>query len=144
MKRNNKLKFQALIIVAAIGFIAVIILFFLSDNRINESNIEYINSFGWIVEENPTDIVHMTFPDSETAIFGSYSEILKKGGFDISTLPNKRVIRYSYKVLNHKNSDSGLIRINIIISDGEIVAADITSLDKGGFVMPINNTSGIN
>ncbi len=123
--------------------IFAILIFFKADSEINESNIDFINAYNWEVEEKPADIAHITIPEEFDPVFSAYSKIVSRDGYDLNMYRGKRATRYSYKVLNHKDSDSGLIRINIIICDDSIIAADISSLAVDGFVLPISNTSGI-
>lgn len=123
--------------------IFAILIFFKADSKINESNISFINAYNWEVEENPADIAHITVPADFDPVFSAYSKIVSRDGYELNMYRGKRATRYSYKVLNHKDSDSGLIRINIIICDDNIIAADISSLAADGFVLPISNTSGI-
>ena len=141
MKKHQNFKPEALIMAVMITVIAFTILFFKTDSETNASNIKYINEFGWSVEETPTDIQHLTIPDSTDRVFAAYAD--KLNNQSLFNLCGKRVCRYSYKVLNHSDSDCGMIRINLIVYDGEIVASDISSLSENGFILPINDTSNI-
>lgn len=142
-KRKIQSRIPSVIFLAALCFIAVIILMFRADDDINRSNLEYISSFGWQVDEKPVDIAYLTIPKNFDSVFSAYSEVAQSGGFDLSACAGIRVVRYSYTVLNHKDSDGGLIRINIFLSKNKIVCADICSLAPDGFVLPLSDNSGI-
>lgn len=122
---------SAILIVSIIAFLSV-------DNSINRTNIEYISSFGWQVEEKPVEIFYMTIPEKTDTVFSVYKSIV---GFELDLHNTQRVTRYSYKVLNHKNSQDGLIRINLFLANDKILWGDISSLSPNGFVLPINDTT---
>ena len=135
--------FHIVFAIFSILTIFAILIFFKADNEINKSNIEFINGYKWEVEEKPTDIVHITIPEEFDPVFAAYSKIVSRDGYDLNIYRGKGATRYSYKVINHRDSNSGLIRINITVCDNKIIAADISSLAADGFILPISNTSGI-
>ncbi len=143
VKHNAQRRIPAILILAALFLIAVIIMLLRVDNDINRANLEYIHSYGWQVAEKPVDIAYLTIPEEFDLVFSAYNEVAASGGFDLTAYAGIRVVRYSYRVLNHRDSDRGLIRINIFLSKDEIVCADICSLAPDGFVLPISDTSGI-
>ena len=67
----------------------------------------------------------------------------KSGKIPRRSSPHKgiKATRYSYRVLNHADSGTGLIRANVFVTKAGIVAADICSLELGGFLLPINDTA---
>ena len=138
MQRKHKL--QALIIAVMVMFVVFTVLFLKTDADINRSNIEYINGFGWEVDEKPVEIVHITMPDASDEVLTAYSEKLG-GKFNPTDLEGKRVTRYSYKVLNHIRSNTGSIRINLIVYNKTVICADVSSVAENGFIIPIDNTS---
>ena len=123
--------------------IFVILISFKADDETNKSNLKFISEYKWEVDEKPVDIIHITIPSEFDPVFSAYSKILSRDGFDLSAYRGKRAVRYSYNVTNHRESANGLIRINIIICDDKIIAADISSIASDGFILPISNTSGI-
>lgn len=138
-KKPQHLCVQAFFIAAAAVLIIFILIFFGTDDKINKSNLEYISSFGWQVDEKPCDIAYLTVPNEFDAVFSAYNNIVKDGGFDLSQYTGAHIVRYSYKVYNHRDSDSGLVRINIFLLRGKIISADISSLAPNGFVQALTN-----
>ncbi len=122
---------SAILIVSVVAFLSL-------DNSINRTNIEYISSFGWQVEEKPVEIFYMTVPQKNDAVFSAYGKIVN---LELDLNNAQKVTRYSYKVLNHKKSESGFIRINLFLSNGKILWGDVSSLAPGGFILPINDIS---
>ncbi|MEG1441701.1 MAG: DUF4830 domain-containing protein [Oscillospiraceae bacterium] len=135
-------KFSLLVIVSATILVVTIFILFSVDEKVNIMNIEYINSFGWQVEQNPTEISHLTIPDEFDVIYETYNALEKNLGFDLTKYHGIKVIRYSYKVTNHKDSGNGLIRANVFVHNDKIIAADICSLELGGFMSPIDDVLG--
>lgn len=117
---------------------AFIMILFGTDNKVNKSNIEYIRSFGWEVEEMCTDITYITIPEEFDSIFSAYNDIVSRGGYDLSPYKGNRAVRYSYIVLNYPSAQYKSVRINILLCHGKIVAADISSYGSNGFVEPLD------
>lgn len=134
MSAKNAIRF--LIIPAAV-LIAFIAIFYSADNETNSVNTEYINSCGWQVEERCADISYITIPEEFDAVFSAYNDIIKEGGFNLTPYKGMRAVRYTYIVTNHPDSDSRLIRINIIVCKDKIISADISSLGQNSFIEPL-------
>lgn len=135
-------KFSLIVLASAAVIISVILMLFSVDSTVNNMNIDYITSFGWEIDNRPAEISHLTIPQEFDVIYETYNAIAKDAGYDLNEYRGVKVTRYSYRVLNHQDSDTGLIRANVFVCKDKIVAADICSLDIGGFMAPINNTSG--
>lgn len=129
--------FTTVILLSAALIISTIFFLFSADNNINDKNIEYIRSFGYEAEPQPTEIAHLTIPKEFDVIYETYNAIEKEAGFDLNEYRGIRATRYTYKITNHPDSDSGLIRANVFVHNGEIIAADLCSLDIGGFMQPL-------
>lgn len=143
--KHSKLNFKVYLFALFLALITVgiIMFFFRSDSKTNQKNLEYINSFGWEVNETPEEIVRLTIPDTFDTVYNAYNDLGKAGGFDLDLYKGSGATRYSYRVLNHINSPNGLIRINLFLIKGEIAAAFIYSLEPDGFIAPISDTSGL-
>ena len=135
-------KVLLLTLLAAAVTVGIIFLLFGADSEVNQKNLDFIRSYGWEVEENPTEIARLTIPEEFDTVFNAYNELAQNAGFDLTPYKGVKATRYSYRVLNHQDSDSGLIRANIFVTKDGIAAADISSLELGGFLIPISDTSG--
>ena len=131
-----------LTLLAAAVTVSIIFLLFGADSKVNQANLDFIRSYGWEVEDNPTEIARLTIPEEFDTVFHAYNELAQTAGFDLTPYKGVKATRYSYRVLNHQDSDSGLIRANVFVTKDGIAAADISSLELGGFLVPINDTSG--
>ena len=135
----QKNKFIISAIATAAIVICVIIAFHSMDNAENEKFVRYIESFGWEIEQSPIEISHLTVPRTFDIIFENYNHHQKEAGFDLTFFKGARGTRYSYRVLNHRYSESNTVRANVIVINGEIVAADINSNAPDGFMHAITN-----
>ena len=136
LKKN---KFIISAILAAAVFIAVIFAFHSMDSGKNAMIIEYIESFGWQIEQSPIEISHLIIPREFDTIFEIYNTYQKEAGFDLTSFKGARVTRFSYRVLNHRHVETSIVRANILIANGEIIAADISSTAPDGFIHAIND-----
>ena len=132
-----------LILLAAFGTVLVILFLFRMDSDLNRKNIEFISSFGWQVDSEPVDTANINIPHEFNGVFETYNTICQSSGFDLSDFKGARAVRYSYRVLNHQDSQSGLVRANIFVVKNNIIAGDISSLKAEGFIQPISDTTGI-
>ncbi len=137
--KTRKLLFFTLL--AAAVTVGIIFMLFSADSRVNQANLDFIRSYGWEVRENPEEIVRLTIPQEFDVVYETYNELEKGAGFDLSPHKGIKATRYSYRVLNHADSGTGLIRANVFVTKAGIVAADICSLELGGFLLPINDTA---
>ena len=104
---------------------------------------DYINGYGWQIEENPSEICHLKIPFEFDNVYISYNKIQKKAGYNIEDYKGKTVTRYTYKVLNHQKSSESDVYVNVIIYKNEVIASDISSNGKNPFIYEISDTSKI-
>ena len=102
VKRNKGVFF---VIGFSVVLIMIIVGLFRIDNSINHIITDYVQGLGWRVEDSPQEIIHMTLPQKFDAVYQAYNTIQKNAGFEFEKYRGKKVIRYSYKVLNHRLSD---------------------------------------
>ncbi|HIV85218.1 MAG TPA: DUF4830 domain-containing protein [Candidatus Monoglobus merdigallinarum] len=136
-------KYKIIFIIIAALLIAVIFALFSVDSATNSKNIEFIKSYGWETEGSPSDISHITLPETLTGIYASYAQISAVNGYSLSDYCGKSLTKYSYPVLNHNLSETGRVRANVLLYKSDIVAADISLLTDGGSTVPISDTSEI-
>lgn len=99
----------------------------------NQQRIEYLKSFGWIVEEEACEIVEVAIPEDFNDVYQEYNKIQKKQGFDLEDYKGKRAKRYSYEVKNYPNQPE-YVRANMLVYNNQIIAGDICSLALDGFM----------
>ena len=140
LKIIRKNKFIIGIILAGAVLAGFITWIYSVDSSQNAEIVEYIESVGWEIDKRPVEISYLTIPKEFDAIYNNYNTYQKEAGFDLASFKGMRAVRYSYVILNHESSN---VRANVIAADGKIIAADISSTVKGGFMHAINNISNM-
>lgn len=101
--------------------------------------VEFIRRFGLTVDDNYEESVAFKIPENFDRVILGYNELQKKQGLDITKYHSKRVTRYTYKVTNYKSE--GEVFANLFVYRGKIVACDLCSAEKDGFVLPLTLVS---
>ncbi len=122
--------------------IFVIILILQADKSILLSNAEYddivygfIAENGWLVDESSLIISEIDFSFESDVIEAEYVLLQKSQGFYVNDYLDKRVVKFSYKLINYPgylNEDG--IYINVFLCEQKIIAADICSVRIDGFI----------
>ena len=106
----------------------------------NAERLAYINSFGWTVETEPLEIAEVTIPAEFNDVYTAYNELQKQSGFDLLQHAGKVCTQYKYTVTNH-TAGSG-VYLCLLVRDGAIIGADVSSADLGGFMHGIEDVPG--
>lgn len=99
----------------------------------NEDRVNFLSQFGWEVNPEPLEIVEVPIPETFNSTYENYNTIQKKQGLDLSKYKGKNCTRFTYQILNHKNSPKGA-RANILVYKNKIIGGDICSVEFGGFM----------
>ncbi len=129
----------------AFAVVIFIIIFgvFSIDNSTNRMIVEYVTGLGWQINPSPAEISHLTIPSEFDAVYETYNAVQKVSGFDLTPFKGKSVVRYTYLVQNHAESDKCRVMLGILVYDKRIIAGDISSVDSGGFLHGITEISKI-
>jgi hypothetical protein len=100
--------------------------------KTNEDRVMFIESFGIKVKGEPISEETFTMPDNFDRVIQGYNQIQKMQGLDLTKYERKRVTHYTYEVINYDTN--GKVYVNLLVYRNRIVAADISSMDNGGFV----------
>ena len=95
------------------------------DGSTNEQRLAYINSYGWDVGITHTDVREVRVPLEFDEVYEKYNDIQREQGFDLK--------KYTYAIEN-ASSDSVPICANLLVYEGKIIAADISSAEAEGIV----------
>ena len=129
-------------IFATVAF-ALIANYFSIDRSTNEMITGYMKGLGWEIEDSPSEITHFSLPDEFDAVYQAYNAMQKPSGFDLEQYKGKKITRYSYRVLNHRNSSDTEVVAGIFVCENIIIAGDISSVEQNGFMHSIADTSYI-
>ncbi len=106
--------------------------------KTNEDRVKFIEQFNINVAETPEETVEFALPDDFDRIILGYNEIQKSQGLDITKYKNKKVTRYTYRVEKYEDYE-GVVYVNLIMYKNNVIACDLSTADKNGFVKPLLN-----
>lgn len=105
----------------------------------NEERLAFLESYGWQVDEMPTETQEVRIPQEFNEVFTRYNELQKEQGFDLSEFAGKTAKRYVYAVANYPDGSDGHYA-TILVHKNKIIGGDVTgSAQNGGihgFTMP--------
>lgn len=102
----------------------------------NEERAAFLRSFGWQVQETPSETQEVRIPEEFNEVFTRYNHLQQSQGFDLSRYAGKAAKRYVYTVTD---SSGEVSRATVLTHKGKIIGGDVTSGDHGGmhsFALP--------
>ncbi len=90
-----------------------------------------VRKMGYDVSNDPYEVVEFTIPEEFNAVYERYNNLLKEGGYDLSSYKGKKCRRYTYLI------ESENARANIIVYNGKIIGGDISGITLDGIMRPI-------
>ena len=142
-KSLKKHRFVFASIACAVVLIMIIAGLFSIDNATNDMIVTFIQDLGWEIDAVPSEITHVTLPESFDAVYETYSAVQAHSGFPFADFKGKSVTRYTYNVLNHKKSASDKVTAGVFVYENAIIGAEISSGGMNGFMHAITETSNI-
>ena len=101
----------------------------------NAERIAFINECGWQTEATHCEVTEVRVPVDFDEVYEEYNELQRMQGFDLRPYRAHSVKKYTYIITNHSdNVNAPDICANLLVEDGEIIAADISSAEAGGMV----------
>lgn len=107
-----------------------------TDANSSEEILKFISQYGWKTDTEPTEIRDVIIPEEFDDVYNNYNDIQLSQGFDLTRYAGKRVKRRTYIIRNYPgySPDDDFIRINILISDGNVIGGDVCSIKLDGFM----------
>ncbi len=103
----------------------------------NTERIAFINECGWQTEMTHCELTEVRIPVNFDEVYEEYNEIQLMQGFDLRPYRAHSVKKYTYYITNYRDRDRSVgadIFANLLVEDGEIIGADISSNEAGSFV----------
>lgn len=101
----------------------------------NDERVEYISSFGWSASTVPTRVEDVRIPMRFDEAYEQYNALQKEQGFDLRKYRACSAKKYTYEIKNFDGADPVVpICANLLVVEGEIVGADISSSEANGLV----------
>ncbi len=107
--------------------------FELSDANENDVRVQFLGGLGWQVSEEPLETEEVVIPLEFDEVYQRYNQLQTEQGFDLTPYAGQRAKRYTYAVYNYPG-ERDTVRANLIISDDELIAGDISSVRIDGFM----------
>ena len=101
--------------------------------RTNGDRVKFLNSLGWVVDEDPIDEQAVVIPKSFPDVYQQYNELQLSQGFDLRKFSGLEAMRYTYSVKNYPSGDGSVVA-DIIVYRGRVIAGDIQSVSADGFM----------
>lgn len=103
--------------------------------KTDKERTDFIESFGWVSGKVPDKIEEIRIPVEFDEAYEEYNGIQRKQGFDLRKYRAYIAKKYTYSISNYDGAETGVpICANLIVIDGAIVGADISSAKADGFV----------
>lgn len=97
-----------------------------------QQRIGYIESYGWDAGVTRCDVEQVRIPAEFDDVYEQYNAVQLKQGFDLRKYRAHSVTQYTYEV-SRTDDDPVPMLAHLLVEDGVIIGADITSAEAGGF-----------
>ena len=126
-------------------FISVLMIFtitvcfvFFACGAEDKSNVEFLESYGWIVDSRCVDNCDILIPKPFDRVYENYNKLQIKAGLDLVPYMGMSGRRYTYIVKNYPVNVGEEVRANVICVGEKQVAGDIMTVSSNGFIHSLN------
>ncbi len=101
-----------------------------------EERIAFLSQFGWEVSEDPLEVAEVMIPSEFDDTYILYNEMQTEQGFNLEKYKGVRAKRWTYEIRNYPGypAESGCIRANILVYEGNVIGGDVCSVELDGFM----------
>ncbi len=100
----------------------------------------FLTSHGWSVDISSCETAEVLIPGRFSTVYESYNALQRTQGFDLTPYRGESLRRVSFTVTNYPGYEgSGLIRAHIFLDGTAVVAADLCSVELGGFIRGVSS-----
>lgn len=97
-----------------------------------QQRISYIESLGWDAGITRVDVKEIRIPVDFDEVYEEYNAIQQQQGFDLRRYRAHSVRQYTYEI-SRTDDDPVPMLAHLLVENGVIIGADITSAQAGGF-----------
>ena len=101
--------------------------------KTNEERVEFLESLGWEVCEEPVSERNIVIPQEFSSIYTSYNELQLAQGYDLSQYCGLEATVYTYTVENYTGY-TGNVVADLYVLNFEVIGGDVHSLELDGFM----------
>ncbi len=97
-----------------------------------KERISFLSQFGWDFDTEPTEVKEVIIPAEFDETYNKYNEMQKSQGLDLEKYKGTLAKQWTYNVNNYPGYEDkeGYVEANLLIYNGNVIAADITVLGK--------------
>ena len=101
-----------------------------------EQRLEFLHGLGWETSDSAINCREVVIPEEWSDVYERYNRLQLAQGFDLTKHRGKSAVIYSYTVLNYEGGRENMVAA-LVVSDGKLIAADISCTELGGFMTGI-------
>lgn len=101
--------------------------------RSNDDRIGFLSSHGWTAGAQASETQEVRIPETFDEVLENYNSLQVSQGFDLTRYRGKRVMRYTYEILNYPSGQDGVFA-DLLIYKNEIIGGDVHTNELGGFM----------
>lgn len=92
----------------------------------------FLSQFGWDFDTEPAAVKEVTVPWEFDDVYNEYNALQKKQSFDLEKYKGQIVKKWTYNINNYPGYENktGFVQANLLIFNGNVIAADITVYGK--------------
>lgn len=124
--------------VIILTIILLCIMFSASVKSDNSKNAEFLKSYGWEIEKNPTEKSEFQIPEYFDDVYLNYNKLQLEAGLDLTPYRGYYAVRYTYRIKNFPFPEQNDVFANVICVDGAPIAGDICTYALDGFMYSLN------
>ena len=99
----------------------------------HKQRIDFISNLGYSVDEASSTQKNIIIPYEFSDVYINYNDLQIKAGYNLKEYKGKKVILYSYPIIN----DGQAKNINLLVYNGIIIGGDVSDLSIRGEIVPL-------
>lgn len=109
--------------------------------RSDEDRVAYLESWGWLVSEEPASVEEILIPETLDGSYQEYLDLQKSQGFDLTAYAGKTVKRYTYAVHNYPGLQEN-IWASLLMDKKTVIGGEIFCSQGDGFTQGLAYPAG--
>ncbi len=98
----------------------------------NEQRVEFLQSFGWQVTEDPIETREVMIPAKFNDVYQTYNVMQKAQGFDLKPYAGETCTQYKYKINNYPGEPE--VYATLLVYGEIIIGGDLACAEVDGFM----------
>lgn len=105
----------------------------------DKKRVAFLSQFGWDIDVDPVEVKEIMIPYEFDDVYNEYNALQKRQSFDLEKYKGEIAKKWSYNINNFPGYENkkDYVRANLLIYNGNVIAADITVLGEKAKVYEI-------